>query len=311
MTTERSLRDTLEEYLSLRRALGFKLNSAGRLLGQFVDYLEQRGVETISVDDALDWASLPPGASIHWRAIRLRAIRGFAAYLHGIDASVIVPPAGLIRSGQCRATPYLYSAAEIASLLEVAAHLRPRLRAVTYYSLIGLLAVSGMRIGEAIGLNDHDLDAERDLLIVRHAKFDKVRLVPLHPTTTAALGRYRQVRDELLPRRSSPALFVSSVGTRLLHSNIGLTFAGLTCRSGISPRSATCRPRIHNLRHAFAIASLLDCCSTGADAAVMLPRLATYLGHSDPKHTFWYLSAAPELMALAGQKLESHLEQRP
>jgi integrase len=310
MTTRSPLRDALEDYLRLRRALGFKLNSAGRLLGQFVDYLEQRGVETISIDDALAWASLPAGASTHWRAIRLRAVRGFAAYLHGIDASVMVPPAGLIRSGPCRATPYLYSASEIVSLLEATTGLRPRLRALTYYSLIGLLAVSGMRIGEAIGLNDDDLDAERDLLIVRHAKFDKVRLVPLHPTTTAALGRYQQQRDELLPRRSSPALFVSSVGSRLLHSNIGLTFAGLTRRSGISPRSASCRPRVHDLRHAFAIASLLDCYSTGGDVAVMLPRLATYLGHSDPKHTFWYLSAAPELMALAGEKLESYPERR-
>jgi integrase len=161
----------------------------------------------------------------------------------------MVPPAGLIRSGSCRATPYLYSAIEIASLLEATGHLRPRLRAVTYYHLIGLLAVSGMRIGEAIALNDDDLDTERDLLIVRHAKFDKVRLVPLHPTTTTALSGYRQRRDELCPRRSSPSLFVSSVGTRLLHSNIGLTFAGLTRRSGISARSASCRPRVHDLRH--------------------------------------------------------------
>ena len=310
MTTQPPLRATLEDYLRLRRALGFKLNNAGRLLGQFVDYLEERGVETISIDGALAWASLPAGASNHWRAIRLGAVRGFAAYLHGIDASVIVPPAGIIRSGPCRATPYLYSAAEIASLLEATAELSPRLRSVTYYSLIGLLAVSGMRIGEAIALDDDDLDTGRDLLIIRHAKFDKVRLVPLQPTTTAALGRYRQLRDELCPSRSSPALFVSSAGTRLWHSNIGLTFAGLTRRCGISPRSASCRPRVHDLRHAFAVASLLDCYSTGGDVAVMLPRLATYLGHSDPKHTFWYLSAAPELMALAGEKLEGHLDRR-
>ena len=179
MTTQPPLRATLEDYLRLRRALGFKLNNAGRLLGQFVDYLEERGVETISIDDALAWASLPAGASNYWRAIRLGAVRGFAAYLHGIDASVIVPPAGIIRSGPCRATPYLYSAAEIASLLEATAELSPRLRSVTYYSLIGLLAVSGMRIGEAIALDDDDLDTGRDLLIIRHAKFDKVRLVPL------------------------------------------------------------------------------------------------------------------------------------
>jgi integrase len=310
MTTQPSLRSALEDYLSLRRALGFKLKNAGRLLGQFVDYLEDRGIDTFTTDDALTWVSLPEGASMHWRAIRLSAVRGFAVYLHGIDASIEVPPTGLFRSGPCRATPYLYSAAEIASLLGTTADLRPRLRAATYYGLIGLLAVSGMRIGEAIALDDRDLDVEREVLVVRDSKFDRSRLVPLHSTTTAALLRYRQLRDELSPRLRSPALFVSSVGTRLLHSNVGLTFARLTQRSGIVRRSASCRPRVHDLRHAFAVASLLDCYSSGRDVAAMLPRLATVLGHTDPKHTFWYLSAAPELMALAGQRLEAYLERQ-
>jgi integrase/recombinase XerD len=310
MTAPPSLRHALDDYLALRRALGFKLRNAARLLGQFVDYLEERGIDTITTDDALAWASLPGGASPHWVAIRLSVVRGFAAYLHGIDAAVTVPPAGLVRSGPCRATPYLYSAAEIASLLEAAAELRPPLRAATYYSLIGLLAVSGMRIGEAIALDDRDLDVERAVLVVRDSKFDRSRLVPLHPTTTTALVRYQELRDELCPRRPSPALLVSSVGTRLLHSNISLTFAGLTQRSGIARRSASCRPRVHDLRHAFAVASLRDCYASGCDVAAMLPRLATYLGHTDPKHTFWYLSAAPELMELAGQRLDAHLEGR-
>jgi integrase/recombinase XerD len=309
-TTQRSLRDALKEYLDLRRALGFKLKSAGRLLGQFVDYLEERGINTLTTDDALTWASLPSGASAHWRSIRLSAVRGFAAYLHGIDASVAVPPAGLLRCGPCRATPYLYSGAEVASLLEAATDLRPPLRAATYYTLIGLLAVSGMRIGEAIALDDQDLDIERGVLVVRESKFDRSRLVPLHSTTTEALLRYKVLRDELCPQRPSTALLVSSVGTRLLHSNIGLTFARLTQRCEIARRSASCRPRVHDFRHAFAVASLLDCYSNGDDVAAMLPRLATYLGHTDPKHTFWYLSAAPELMALAGQRLDAHLEGR-
>lgn len=310
MPTQASLRSALENYLRLRRALGFELKSAARLLGQFVDYLEERGIDTITTDDALDWASLPSGTSAHWPAIRLSAVRGFAAHLHGIDASVVVPPTGLLRSGPCRATPYLYSAAEITSLLEAAADLRPPLRAATYYTVVGLLAVSGMRIGEVIGLDERDLDVEHAVLMVRESKFKKTRLVPLHTTTTAALLRYRELRDELCPRRSSPALLVSSVGTRLLHSNISLTFADLTERCGITRRSAACRPRVHDLRHAFAVASLLDCYSSGDDVAAMLPRLATYLGHTDPKHTYWYLSAAPELMALAGQRLNTHLKER-
>lgn len=243
------LRAALEDYLALRRALGFKLKSAGRLLGQFVEHLEEHGIDTITTDNALAWASLPVGASPHWRRIRLSVVRGFATYLHGIDASVTVPPAGLLRAGPCRATPYLYSADEITSLLEATAELRPALRAATYYGLIGLLAVSGIRIGEAISLDDHDLDLECSMLVVRNSKFGKSRLVPLHSTATAALLRYRELRDELCAQRSSPALFVSSRGTRLLHSNIQLTFAGLTKRCGIARRSGSCRPRVHDLRH--------------------------------------------------------------
>lgn len=310
MSQRAPLRDALDEYLSLRRALGFKLKNAGRLLGQFVDYLEARGINTVTTQYAFAWASLPAEASSHWRALRLSVVRGFAAYLHTVDPTVQVPPAGLVRSGVCRATPYLYSTAEISSLLHAATELRPRLRAATYQSLIGLLAVSGIRIGEGIALDLDDLDTHADLLVVREAKFAKSRLVPLHPATTRALVQYLDLRAELCPRPASQALLVSSVGTRLHHSNVNLTFASLLHRVGITRRSASCRPRIHDLRHSFATASLLEAYAGGADVATTMPRLATYLGHSDPKHTFWYLSAAPELMAMAGQRLDAYLEHR-
>jgi integrase/recombinase XerD len=231
-------------------------------------------------------------------------VRGFAAYLHSLDPSVEVPPAGMFRTGPCRATPYLYSQAEIRSLIRAAAGLRPRLRAGTYQSLLGLLAVSGIRIGEAIALDDDDLDVEHELLVVRHTKFNKHRLVPLHPSATQALVRYVELR----PRpAASPALFVSTAGTRLLHSNVNLAFARLVERVGLIRHSASCRPRIHDLRHSFAVATVLGWYRDGADIPALLPRLSTYLGHSDPQHTFWYLSAAPELMALAGERLEAHL----
>jgi integrase len=309
MTTQRSsLRGALEDYLKLRRALGFKLANAGRLLDQFVGYLEEHGMGTITLDHALAWATLPAEASASWQAIRISVVRGFAAYLHSIDPSVEVPPAGLIRSGSCRATPYLYSDAEIRSLIEAAAALQPRLRAATYQSLIGLLAVSGIRISEAIALDGDDLDAEQGLLVVRHTKFNKDRLVPLHPSAVQALARYMDLRQELQPRAASPAMFISTAGTRLWHSNINHTFARLVQQAGLTRRSASCRPRIHDLRHSFAVATLLNWYASGADVPAMMPRLATYMGHSDPKHTFWYLSAAPELMALAGQRLDAYLE---
>lgn len=310
MSTPRStLRDALADYLALRRTLGFQLANVGRLLGQFVTYLEQRGMDTITTEQALVWATLPAAGSRYWQAIRVSAVRGFALYLHSLDPGVEVPPAGLIRTaGPCRATPYLYSEAEIGSLVQAAARLQPRLRAATYQSLISLLAITGIRIGEAIALDDEDLDIERGVLVVRDSKFTKHRLVPLHPSAVRALVRYRALRQQLRPRPASPALLISTRGTRLLHSNIGFTFTRLLEQAGITRRSSSCRPRIHDVRHTFAVASLLRWYRDGSDVGAMLPRLSTYLGHTDPKHTFWYLSAAPELMALAGQRLQAHLD---
>jgi integrase/recombinase XerD len=253
----RPLRDALEDYLALRRALGFRLKTAGRLLGQFVGYLEARGASTITTEDALAWAILPPGASQAWQA--------------------------------------------------AAGTLRPRFRAATYQALISLLAVSGVRIGEALSLDRSDLDDDQGMLTVRDAKFGKTRLIPLHPSTTGALTRYAALRDEHHPRPAAPALFLSTAGTRLLHSNVGTTFNQLTAQAGLTRRSAACRPRIHDVRHSFAVATVLGWYRDGADVAAMMPRLSTYLGHTDPKHTYWYLSAAPELMALAGDRLHAHL----
>ena len=304
----RPLRDSLEDYLALRRALGFRLKTAGRLLGQFVGYLEDRGAGTITTEDALAWAVLPPGASPAWQAIRLAAVRGFAAYLHGTDPSVQVPPAGLIRRGNDRATPYIYSDAEISAIITAAGALRPEFRAATYQALVSLLAASGLRIGEALFLDRGDLDSDQGMLTVRDAKFGKTRLVPLHPSATGALTRYSALRDEHHPRPAAPALFLSTAGTRLLHSNVGLTFNQLTAQAGLARRSAACRPRIHDVRHSFAVATVLGWYRDGADVAAMMPRLSTYLGHADPKHTYWYLSAAPELMALAGDRLHAHLQ---
>jgi integrase/recombinase XerD len=310
MSTHPVLRDALGDYLALRRAVGFKLASAGRLLGQFVDYLNEHDVGTPTTDDALAWANLPASASGNWRAIRLSVVRGFARYLHSLDATVEVPSAALIRHGPDRATPYLYSDAEIRRLMAAAGELRPRFRAATYQTLIGLLATCGLRVSEAIALNTTDLDRDEELLVIRETKFAKSRLVPLHSTTMARLAAYITLRDQTHAHPLCPALLISGAGTRLHHSNVSLTFARLAQRVGITRRSAACRPRLHDLRHSFAVATVLDWYRTGADVPAMLPRLATYLGHTDPKHTYWYLTAAPELMALAGQRLDAYLADR-
>src|SRR5437763_1624647 len=185
--------------------------------------------------------------------------------------------------------------------------LGPGLRAAPRRTLIGLVAVSGVRVGEAVGLDEAGCDAGRELLVIRNAKYGKHRLVPLHPSTAQALARYAECRRQAHPFPASPALFLSTAGTRLLHSNISLTFAGLAGRAGLIRRSASCRPRVHDLRHSFAVATVLGWYRDGADIPALMPRLSTYLGHTDPQHTLSYLSAAPELMALAGHRLEAHL----
>jgi integrase len=243
--------------------------------------------------------------------MRLSMVRGFAVYLHSLDPTVVVPPADLLRHGNDRATPYLYSDTEIRALIAAAGMLQPGFRAATYQTLIGLLATTGIRISEAIAADTDDLDTPDGHLLIRHTKFGKDRLVPLHPSTTRALVDYLNRRDQQHPHPRCPALLVSTAGTRLHHSNINLVFNRLTTQVGIVRRSATCRPRIHDVRHSFAVATLTDWYRSGADVPAMMPRLATYLGHTDPKNTFWYLSTAPELMALAGQRLDNHLEDQP
>lgn len=304
------LRQALADYLRIRRALGYKLERAGKLLPQFLAYLEQIGADTVTTERALAWATLPAGGSGHWWAFRLSIVRGFAAYLQTLDPATEIPPNDLLACRPPRATPYLYTDEEVAALLAAAAILRTSLRIATYRTLLGLLAVTGLRVGEAIRLDRGDLDLMHDLLLVRDSKFGKSREVALHPTTISALREYLRLRDRLRPSPSTPALFISPAGTRLLYCNVHATFRQLRHRAGLQPRSASCRPRIHDLRHTFAIRTLLDGYRDDGDVQPRLSLLSTYLGHINPDSTYWYLSAAPELLALAAQRLERHLGAR-
>jgi len=301
------LRQALADYLSVRRALGFRLDRAEKLLGQFISYLEDHQAVTVTTEHALNWATSPGGAP-WWHVLRLSAVRPFAAWLRTLDPATEVPPPGLISAGSHRATPYLYSSAEISALMTAATTLPRPVSALTYPVLIGVLAVTGMRIGEAIALEISDFDATAGILTIRHGKFGKARLLPLHPTTTTALTRYLQARAQLRPEPASGHLFTSVTGTRLDYNKVHRTYRRLSGQAGLTARSATCRPRLHDLRHSFAVASLLDWYRAGQDVQAQMPRLSAYLGHADPKHTYWYLSAAPELLALAAGRLETYLE---
>ena len=298
------LRQALADYLKIRRALGYKLERAEKLLAQYLDYLEGLGAETITIENALGWVTLPAAGSGHWWAFRMSVVRGFASHLHALDAAHEVPPADLFPGRVHRAVPYLYSEEEISALMAASASLRFELRQATYRTLIGLLSVTGMRAGEAIRLDNDDLDLRHGVLTVRNTKFGKSRELPLHHSTIGSLRAYLRVCDLHQPTRVSNAVLISPAGTRLLYCNVSHTFIQLVQRAGLRPRSARCRPTLHSLRHSFAVRTLLEWYRAGVEIQPRLPLLSTYLGHVHPKDTYWYLTAAPELLQLAAGRLE-------
>jgi integrase/recombinase XerD len=302
------LRVALQDYLRVRRQLGFELKKDGRLLEDFVGFLEQAGAARISTELALAWAKLPEDAHPHrWRQ-RLGMVRRFARYLATIDPDSEVPPEDLLPARQPRVAPYIYTQAEIASLMDASRALSPPLRAATYQTLIGLMASSGLRLGEALGLDRQDVDLERGTLHVRAAKQNKQREVPLHHSTSEALGRYSVLRDRHWPKTDRQAFFISRPGLPLTAKAVNGTFPRLIRRVGLEGRGARGRPRPHDLRHAFAVHTLLDWHREGVEVDRQMPLLSTYLGHSHPISTYWYLQAAPELLALVAQRLDGMLE---
>jgi integrase len=305
------LRGALADYLALRRALGYRLARPEKLLDQFLTHLEATGQDVVTVQNALEWAQLPVNSGSNWWGYRLSTVRGFATYLHALDPAHEVPATGLLPQRPRRATPYLYSDADVAALMAAAGSLSTPLRRATMATLIGLLAVTGIRVGEAIALDRADVDLTIGRLLVRHGKFDKTRELWLHPTTLDALKRYQRLRDRAAPATSATAFFVSLAGTRLLYCNVQGTFHRLVARAGLAPRSISCRPRVHDLRHSFAVGAMIDAYTAGQDGQVRLTLLSTWLGHVDPASTYWYLSASPELMTIAGRRLEAHLAGRP
>jgi len=291
----------VDDYLRLRRALGFKLKEEERLLGQLVGSLQAAGATTVTSQLAIGWARLPVGVHPNQWAKRLRIARGFAGYLQTIDPATEIPPPDVFPHRRQRANPYLFSRQDICRLLAEARRLRHPMRAASYEALFGLLAVSGMRVGEAIALERADVDLDAGLITIRKAKSDRGRLVPVHPTAIEALRRYASERDRLCPTPRSRAFFLSSAGTPVLAVSLRATFREITTRIGI--RTHKVQPRIHDLRHRFAVQTLIDWYRSGVNINEHIATLSTYLGHVSPADTYWYLSASPELMALAADRL--------
>jgi len=306
----KKLRDGVEDYLALRRGLGFKLKRHGRFAREFAVAMEKRGETQITTRSAIEWATVQQQLHSSESAARLSSVRAFARYWSTIDTSTEIPPEGLLPFRPGRANPYLYTDEEIRQLLDAAKSMPAQfpLHRFTYHCLLGLLAVSGMRISEALNLELRDVDWTEELLTIRSTKFGKSRLVPLHPTAKVVLSEYLSLRNEFFSECPTSAFFPSKTGARLDEGQVRRVFYRLSRQVGIRGASASRGPRLHDFRHRFAVETLLRWYRSGQDVARQMPVLSTYLGHSHVTDTYWYLTNTPELMASAGERLERRWE---
>ena len=302
----KTLHEHLENYLKLRRRLGYKLVIAGILLRSFVRFAEQEGAKRINTQLALRWATLPSKSTQAQKANRLGMVRRFAEYVSALEPQTEVPPQKLIPYQFRRQEPHHYTEENVVQLVEAAHQIDPAnpIQGPTLGTLLGMLAVTGMRVGEALTLEREDVNLNQRLLTLRRTKGNKTRLVPLHPSTVQALQRYAGLRDEIYPQPTSPTFFVWNGGGRLFHCTLHRWFLLVACQIGLRRPGGRRGPRIHDLRHYFAIRTLLNWYQSHVDVEVHLPELATYLGHVHVRDRYWYLSAVPALLALATRRWE-------
>jgi integrase len=300
-----------DDYLRVRRALGYKLDRQGRQLLQFIAYLDGVGATTVTIEHAIGWATLPAAATAGYWCDRLSVVRQFARYLQTIDPACEVPPKGLLPYRRERPVPFLFTPADIELVMRAAGRLRGELHAATTQTLIGLMAVTGIRIGEAIGLGRDDVDRRGQLIRVLDAKFAKSREVAVHETTIAALDSYAELRDRVCPRPRCDAFFLTRNGTGLLYQCVRRVFTRLVAACGLEDRSRGGRPRPHSLRHSFAVNTLRDWYADDVDVQARLPLLTTHMGHVTPASTYYYLTAAPDLLAVVARRLEAATEGSP
>ncbi|MGH9549103.1 MAG: tyrosine-type recombinase/integrase, partial [Terriglobales bacterium] len=287
-----TLRHALRDYLGMRRALGYKLYRDGIALEHFISFLEERKQDYITVAYALEWAQQPSSAQPATWAGRLKYVRGFAQYLSAADSRTEIPSSTLLPHKAKRARPYIYSEAEICSLLAAALELPTdhAIKKQTYYCLLGLLAVTGMRISEALDLKIANVDFFSGMLTIEDSKLGKSRLIPLHASTEAVLAKYVRCREEFLDGQQSTYFFVNMVGNRLDEGTVRRTFYFLSRMIGIRQADASRGPRLHDFRHGFAVNTLLQWYRDGVDVESRLPALATFLGHVHVSDTYWYLT---------------------
>lgn len=301
----RNLRKDLRDYIDLRRALGYKLRKHERRLSEFITFLESRRTDHITIKLAIAWATESSKGHSHSCFERLSFIRSFARHLSSIDARTEVPPTGTMRRPAIALRPYIYTREEIGRLMAAARNLLSpcKLRCHTYYHLLGLLATTGMRSGEAVRLANSDVNLAEGLITIHESKFGKSRVVPLHPTTVRALAEYVARRDAFLKKAEASTFFISE--RRGPISSLRKSFREIRRAAGLEKRHNGICPRMHDLRHTFAVQTLLAWYRSGLDVERHLPILSTFLGHSQVKNTYWYLSSTPELMGAACERLET------
>lgn len=304
-----AIRDSLVQYVAVRRALGSKFYEPALALDHFVDLLEREGTEFITIDLALRWAMEPKLAQRATWGRRLSQVRGFARWLNAADIRNEIPPKRLLDVRRRRNPPHIYTDREIDQLMAQAAQLQSRtgMRALTYSTLIGLLVATGLRPSEAMGLDRSDVDLVNGILSIRESKFGKSRFVPIEESTRAALVCYSRCRDQLFSLRVSEAFLVGERGRRLNASSARSMFVRLSRAVGLRARPEDGRdgrgPRLQDFRHSFATGKLVEWYRAGLDVSRELPKLATYLGHVDVGLTYWYIEAVPELLQLAAKSL--------
>jgi len=300
------LRDAVDEYIALRRSLGFKLRDMAPDLTDFAAFLEQHAAPFITTALAVTWAMQPVDHQPSDWAQRLGFVRVFARHWSATDPRTEIPADGLLPFRPRRARPYLYTDEEIRQLLAATNALSSTngLRPWTYHCLFGLLVVSGIRISEAIALERRDVDLHEGLLTIRKTKFNKTRLIPLHASTRDVFIAYAGRRDRLVPHPPSPAFLLTDHGRRLEISAVHRTFYDLSRRIGLRGPTDHTGPRIHDFRHRFAVNTLIQWYCAHEDIERRLPVLSTFLGHAHIADTYWYLSMHPELMRLATSRLE-------
>ncbi len=307
------LQQNLKEYLSFRRNLGFKLKYPASALRNFVDFMEARRAKYITQQLALDWALETRMEKSTQRARRLQIVRSFARYVSAIDPRTEIPADGLLYGKYERATPYIYTKEQILNLIAAAAKLPPQdgLRPFSYSTVFGLLAVTGMRVGEIVALDRSDVDFNEAVLTVRDGKFGKSRFIPVHATTIQRLRVYARHRDKVHPAPSSVAFFLSESGARLTTCMVRWTFIRLSRRIGLRTTTDSNGPRLHDLRHTFAVRTFVNWYRAGIAVDSQILALSTYLGHAKVTDTYWYLSSIPELLCLANARLTHFLEEQP